>query len=235
MRPSGWMCWNLPFSSFRGAPQLRNFGCWHLPRFIRAFAGGAAQNPPFFFFSHLCTQNDAGIPQLGTAQLCSWTSFTHCSQKSLLVRDAFLAAHRLPWPSAPSLGVEFQVKWQLSCQEQPAGSRLDLPRPCHPAAAPWANICSGKCLALPAPRVSPWMCLSRAETRLVLLFHSQGMFGLVFLTISTSARAVPSRPSLASGEVRSQLREQGCIPSLLLAAGEIKMQKDCQHILQKAP
>lgn len=56
MGPSGWMCWNLPFSSFRGAPWLRKFGCWHLPKFIRDFADGAAQKSLFFppHLSHLC-------------------------------------------------------------------------------------------------------------------------------------------------------------------------------------
>lgn len=57
MGPSGWVCWNLPFSSFRGAPQLGKFGCWHLPKFISDFADGAAQKSLFFFsphLSHLC-------------------------------------------------------------------------------------------------------------------------------------------------------------------------------------
>lgn len=119
------------------------------------------------------------------------------------------AASALPSLPGVELGWNLQVKWQ----EQAAGSRLYLPWPCHPAAAPWANICSGKCLAqgsLGEPLDVPHP--QAREARLVLLSHSQGMFGFGwgFFNHFHVCWCHPF-PSLASGEVGSRPGEQGCV------------------------
>lgn len=136
MGPSGWVCWNLPFSSFRGAPQLGKFGCWHLPKFISDFADGAAQKS-LFFFLHICStsalERCRNSPS-GNAQLCSGSSFTHCSQ-NLSSSSALLNSSQ---PSSQELGAAVQHS-HVPFPVQLPGESLCIPSPCShtiPASPP---------------------------------------------------------------------------------------------------